>query len=248
MTPIGHFMCNTAVAGTCDVTTEKETGLCFAYYVLFLTTFAVLAQVFVPGKWAMYVHDWFGNAALIYFLIAWSRKETRKQCFVCILIGGQILSAYTHMFDVIVLKLLGYIPEGMWRPHNILHTPLAAFIIPAIAAPLVKLFMPGLKASRAYFFMAVGYILHILMDTATYGFYVYALWPLSDWSVSLINVFQQPDVQSAYLGSPLYIFEKSTVENIDGFILYQSEVAINLLLAALFGVKVITKRLLQRNG
>lgn len=246
MTPIGHFMCNSAVAGTCDVTTEKETGLCFAYYALFLATFAVVAHLFAPGKWAMYIHDWFGNVALVFFLIAWSRKDERRASFVCILIGGQILSAYTHMWDVISLKLIGYVPEGMWRPHNILHTPLAAFVIPAVATPLVKLFMPHIRATRAYFFLALGYFLHILMDTATYGFSVYALWPFSDWNASFISVFQRPDATSAFLGSPLYIFERSTAENIDGFIVYRSEVAINLILAALYGVKIAAKGLLRR--
>lgn len=246
MTPVGHFMCNAAVAGICDVTTERETGWCAAYYALFLAVFALGAYLFSPGRWAMHLHDWFGNAALIFFIIAWSRTDERRQSFVCILIGGQVLSAYTHVFDAIILEVIGRIPEGMWRPHNILHTPLAALLIPAIAAPLVRLFMPGLRLSRAYFFLVLGYALHVLMDTMTYHFGVYALWPLSSWNASLIDVFQQSETQHVFLGRPLYIFEQATVKNIDGFIVYASEVAINVLLIALVAVKGISRRLLGR--
>lgn len=240
-------MCASAVAGNAGLLEEKETNLCFAYYGFFLLAFAVLAQIFQPGKWAMYLHDQFGNAALVFFLIFWGGKDRRRQLFVCLLIGGQILSAYTHMFDVIYLKFAGYIPEGMWRPHNIMHTPLAALVVPLVALPFVRLIFRRVDNLGCYFMMMLGYALHIFTDTATYNYPVYLLWPFNEYSFSLIGVFQQPDViNSAYLGNPLYLFERATAENIDGFIVYRSEVAINLFLALLFYVKVCVKKLVGR--
>lgn len=242
MTPIGHFMCQAAVAGNVDLTTERETSLCFAYYLLFLVTFWITAHFFAPGTWAMYLHDQFGNAALLFFILYWGRKDVRRQSFVCLLIGGQILSAYTHMFDVITLKAIGYIPEGMWRPHNILHTLLAALVVPLIAAPIVSWLMKRISIWRAYFFLSLGYFLHIFCDTITYSYPIYLFWPLSSFNVALVGFFQRPDCISRYLGHPLYIFQEATKENIDGFIVYSSEVLINLLLMALFTIKLAVRR------
>jgi len=246
MTPIGHFMCASAVAGNIDLTTERETNLCFAYYLFFLVSFWIVSAPFVPGKWAMYFHDQFGNAALLFFLLYWGRKDARKQAFVCLLIGGQILSAYTHAFDVIILKLLGHIPAGMWRPHNILHTPVAALFVPFIFLPLIKLLFRRVGWLQAYFMLTLGYFLHIFADTITYTYQVYPLWPVSSYHLSLIGFFQRPDaVAGTFIGNPLYIFERSTQENIDGFIVYKAEVAINLLLAILFYIKCASRRILR---
>ncbi len=242
MTPIGHFMCQAAVAGNIDLTTEKETYLCFAYYTFFLIIFWILSHLFAPGTWAMYLHDQFGNVALIFFLLYWGRKDERRQSFVCVMIGGQILAAYTHMFDVIVLKILGEIPTGMWRPHNVLHTPIAALVTPLIALPLVRFLMKGPSIKRAYFFLALGYFLHIFADTITYDYGIYLLWPMSSFNISLAGLFQRPDCISRFLGSPLYIFQQPTEKNIDGFIVYNAEVAVNLLLIALFMVKGASRR------
>lgn len=242
MTPIGHFMCASAVAGNVDLIDEKETNLCFAYYGFFLVIFTLLANIFPAGKWAMYVHDQFGNAALIFLFLYWGFKDRRRQLFVCLLLGGQVLSAYTHVFDVIVLNIAGYVPQGMWRPHNIMHTPLAALIIPLIALPFIRFIFKRVDAWACYFMLALGYFLHIFADTVTYAYQVYPIWPLSSYHFSLAGFFQRPDVTSAFLGSPLYIFEKSTQENIDGFIVYRAEVAVNLLLAAYFYIKVLARR------
>jgi len=244
MTPIGHFMCQAAVAGNVELTDERETVLCFAYYVLFLVTFWITAHIFAPGTWAMYLHDWFGNAALIFFILFWGRKDVRRQSFVCLLIGGQVLAAYTHMFDVITLRTIGHIPEGMWRPHNILHTPLAALVVPLVFAPLVSFLMKRIGVLRAYFFLALGYLLHIFCDTITYSYPIYVFWPLSPFSFALVGFFQQPDCVSRFLGHPLYIFQEATEENRDGFIVYSAEVVINLLLMALFAIKLAVRGVL----
>lgn len=243
MTPIGHFISCAAVGSVADLTSERETAWCAAYYVLFLAVFGVCAHLMAPGMWAMYLHDWFGNAALIFFLVAWGRAAPRQQAFVCLLIGAQILAAYTHLFDTIALKTMGMVPEGMWRPHNILHAPLAAVVVSFIATPLVRLLTKGLSFTRVFFFCAVGYVLHILMDTMTYQYGLYVLWPVSDMRWSLISVFQQPDAVSRWLGNPLYMFEPPSVHNIDGFIVYMSEVALNVLLALLVVFKYASRRL-----
>jgi len=203
MTPIGHFQCEAALAGNIDLTTERETSLCFAYYLVFLAVFFVLKLLIPAGTWAMHLHDWFGNAALIFFIILWSRKDDRRKYFVCLLIGGQVLSAYTHMFDSIVLSLHGSIPEGMWRPHNILHTPLAALVVPLIALPLIRLLMGKISLRAAYLFLCVGYLLHIVSDTITYGYPVYALWPILPAKFALVDFFRSPDAIGAYMGNPL---------------------------------------------
>ncbi len=90
-----------------------------------------------------------------------------------------------------------------------------------------------------------GYVLHILMDTMTYQYGIYVLWPLSDIRWSLIAVFQQPDAVSRWLGNPLYMFEPPSAHNIDGFIVYMSEVALNVLLALLVAFKYASRRLLR---
>ena len=239
-------MCASAVAGTVDLTTERETAWCFAWYGLFLAAFAALSSLFAPGPWAMHLHDWFGNAGLIFFIIFWSRKDKRRAFFVCLLVGGQVLSAYTHTFDLLALKLLGYVPEGFLRPHNILHTPAAAVLVSLAAAPLARFLMKGVRIREAFFFFLLGYSLHVVMDSITYDYPVFILWPFHQYSASLISVFQQPDAVSSWLGSPLYVFSMPDEKNTDGFIVYRSEVAINLLLAALFGVKALTGRLLRR--
>ena len=226
----------------------------------------------------MYLHDWFGNAALLFFLIFWIRKDERRQYFVCLLIGSQILSAYTHAFDVLWLKLTGAIPEGMWRPHNILHTPLAAVVISLIATPLTGWIMrllqksspdviatPSLsrgkqshgiaaaplgprndfcKMGKIFFFLTLGYFLHIFADTITYNFQIYPVWPLSDYHFSLVSFFQQPDAVSSWLGNPLYVFSAPNLKNIDGFIVYRAEVLVNLLLMMLYFMKIISGKIL----
>ncbi len=244
MTPIGHFTCQAAVAGNTDLITGRETALCFAYYGFFLIVFWISTNLFAPGTWAMYLHDQFGNAALLFFVLYWGRKDVRRQSFVCILIGGQVLSAYTHAADVIMLKASGHIPEGMWRPHNILHTPLAALVVPLVFAPVVGFLMKGISVLRAYFFLSLGYFLHIFCDTITYDYPIYLFWPLSPFKVALVGFFQRPDCTSAYLGNPLYVFQEATAENRDGFIVYRAEVLVNLLLMALYAIKLSVRKFL----
>lgn len=245
MTPIGHFMSAAAVAGTVDLTTERETLWCFAYYAIFLAVFAVLAQLFLPGPWAMHLHDDFGNAGLLFFLAIWLRKTPRQKYFLCLLLGGQVLSAYTHIFDVLALKIIGAVPEGMWRPHTILHTPLAAIVISLAAAAILRPLLRGTAFRGVFFFLLLGYAMHIVMDTWTYAFPVYPLWPLSSMHASLAGFFQPPDAVSAWLGHPLYVFSRPDAANIDGFIVYSSEVVVNALLAALFFAKGLSSRLLR---
>ena len=94
--------------------------------------------------------------------------------------------------------------------------------------------------------LCLGYFLHIFADTATYNYQIYPLWPLSSYSFAVVDFFQRSDaVIGSFLGNPLYIFEKSTKENIDGFIVYKAEVLINLLLAALFYIRCIWRRLVK---
>jgi len=244
MTPIGHFASSAFIAGNIDLLEKKETIFCFSYYFLFLVVFYFLTLLFAPGPWAMYLHDWFGNAALLFFLIFWIRKDERRQYFVCLLIGSQILSAYTHAFDVLWLKLTGAIPEGMWRPHNILHTPLAALAIPLIVTPVAGWIMKNKNWARIFFYLTAGYFLHIICDTITYNFQIYPVWPLSDYHFSLVSFFQQPDAVSSWLGNPLYVFSAPNLKNIDGFIVYRAEVLINLLLMMLYFMKIISGKIL----
>ncbi|MFH1874567.1 MAG: hypothetical protein ABH859_05205 [Pseudomonadota bacterium] len=247
MTPIGHFMSASAVAGSLDLISKRNTFLCFAYYLLFLIIFYVTTLFFNPGPWAMYLHDQFGNVALLFFIIFWGRKDEKKQYFVAILIGAQILSAYTHIFDVLALKLLGEIPTGMWRPHNIMHTPFAALLVSLIVLPVISFLMKNKNFKALYFYLVLGYLLHIFADTITYNYQIYPLWPISSFHFALIDFFQRPEVVSNFLGNPLYIFSQPSVENIDGFIVYQAEVAVNFLLAAFFIIKYWSDRLLKRN-
>lgn len=247
MTPIGHFISSSAVAGNADLLGKKETLYSFLYYLLFLIVFYVLTFFFQPGPWAMHLHDWAGNAALIFFIIFWTRKGEREQYFVCILIGSMILSSYTHAADVLYLTATGAIPEGMWRPHNILHTPLAALVIPALFTPLVALIMKNKGWLKIFFYLCAGYFLHIICDTITYDYRIYPFWPAGDYSFSLVSFFQQPDAVSRWLGSPLYVFSAPDVKNIDGFIVYRAEILINALLMALFALKSISNRVLKHN-
>ena len=244
MTPIGHFICSSTVAGNIDLLDKKETAFCFLYYILFLAVFYILTFFFQPGPWAMHLHDWAGNAALLFFLIFWTRKGLREQYFVCILIGAMILSSYTHAADALYLKIAGSIPEGMWRPHNILHTPLAALVIPAVFTPLVGLIMKNKYWLKIFFYLSAGYFLHIVCDTITYSYQIYPLWPVSGYHFSLVSFFQQPDAVSLWLGNPLYVFSAPDVKNIDGFIVYKAEILINLLLMVLFLIKCVSHRLL----
>jgi hypothetical protein len=243
MTPIGHFMCASAIAGDIDLLREKETNVCFAYYAAFLAAFWFLTRFLSPGVWAMYLHDWFGNAALIYFLVFWSRKDRRRAFFVALLIGGQVLAAYSHAFDFLALKIAGYIPEGMWRPHNIIHTPLMAFLLPLLVLPIMRVLLGPIGLKKIYFFTVLGYVLHIICDTITYDYKIYPVFPFSGFNFSIVEFFQKPDVQSAWLGNPLYVFEKGNAANVDGFIVYKSELAINLLLMLIFYAKSIYRRL-----
>lgn len=245
MTPIGHFMCEAALAGNVDLTDERETTLCFAYYLLFLVVFSVLSLFLAPGTWAMHLHDWFGNAALIFFLLFWGRKDERRKFFVCILIGGQILAAYTHMFDAIALKLTGSIPEGMWRPHNVLHTPLAAIVVPLLATPPVKWLLRSASYSRVFFFLCLGYLLHIFADTITYAYPIYLFWPLIPAKFAIVDFFRSPDAVGAFLGNPLYIFQPPSAANTDGFIVYKAELAVNAMLAALYAIKCAARRAMR---
>ncbi len=245
MTPIGHFACAAAVASQIDVLSRRETFGCFLYYAFFLVVFAVSTLFAQPGTWAMYLHDQFGNLALLVALIWGWRGDVRQKAFICILIGSQILAAYTHLFDRIALSLLGAIPEGMWRPHNILHTPLVAVVISLGASPLIRWLFKTSSLRATFWFLLLGYLLHVVMDSMTYRYQIYYLWPFASVSGSLASVFQQPDALSRWLGNPLYQFSPPSAENIDGFIVYQAEVAINLLLMALVGIRVVSNRFLQ---
>ncbi len=238
-------MCEAALAGNVDLTDERETTLCFAYYFFFLIVFFALSRFLAPGTWAMHLHDWFGNAALIYFIAAWGKRDARRQLFVCLLIGGQVLSAYTHVLDVLALKFAGYIPEGMWRPHNIMHTPLAALIVPLAALPIMKIFLRKAGWASAYFFLALGYFLHVFADTITYGYPIYPLWPFFGLNASLVQFFQAPDAVSNWLGNPLYVFQPPSAANTDGFIVYKAELAINAMLAALYAIKCAARRAMR---
>jgi hypothetical protein len=244
MTPIGHFACAAAVAGNIDLLAERETIWGLSYYVLFLVVFAALAFFLTPGAWGMQLHDQFGNAALFFCLILWWRGSERQRLFLCVLLGGQVLAAYTHVFDRLALALTGGVPEGMWRPHVILHTPLAALVISLIAAPIVKwlLRLPGVW--KTFLYLLIGYGLHIFADTITYRFPIYVLWPFSDFHGSLAALFSPPDAVSRWLGNPLSLFSPPSAENSDGFIVYWAEPLVIGLLAVLFFLRSVSRRLL----
>ncbi len=244
MTPIGHFMCAAAVAGCSDVTSKRETSYSFLYYAIFLALFGIFAAVLSPGKWAMYFHDWAGNIALLYFFFAWRKDGGKKGAFVLLLIGGQVLSAYTHAFDSIFLWRDGFVPEGFYRPHNILHTPLAIVVVPLIALIPVRLIVKNVSLRLAYFSMVLGYLMHVVADSVTYDYPLYLLWPVNDFSASLVSLFRGPDSVSAWLGNPLYLFETGSAANTDGYIVYKAELFVNAALAFLFGVKCAYARLL----
>ena len=110
------------------------------------------------------------------------------------------------------------------------------------------MFFKNRNYKQLYFFLSLGYWLHIFADTITYNYQIYPLWPFSSFHFALIDFFQRPDAVSRWLGNPLYVFSKPSQENIDGFIVYRSEVLINILLAALFYIKCISRRLLRQNA
>ncbi len=112
MTPIGHFMCASAVAGNAGLLEEKETNLCFAYYGFFFLRSRFSPKFCIQADGLCIFMTSSATPLLFFFLFFWGGKDRRRQLFVCLLIGGQILSAYTHMFDVIYLKFAGYIRKG----------------------------------------------------------------------------------------------------------------------------------------
>ena len=129
MTPIGHFTSSAVVAGSAGLLKPREVFLSLAYYVFFLIVFAILTANIAPGMWGMQVYDTFSDVPFYLLVLIWMRARPRRQLALALGIGNLILPAYSHLFDKMFLFFMDRLPEGMYRPHNILHSPMAGLIL-----------------------------------------------------------------------------------------------------------------------
>jgi hypothetical protein len=243
VTPIGHFTSSAVTAGTAGFLKPKEVFIVGAYYVLFLIVFHFLAVTYGPGMWGMDVYNTASDIPFYGLLIFWFRRGTRgRKLALCVGIGALVLSAYSHLFDKITLHFLPDLPEGMWRPHNVFHTPFAAIALSALAAPLLAWGMKLPDRRTIFGALALGYLLHIFVDTTTYNYPIYWLWPFSDLNTDFIHYFQAPDVSSKWLGDPFFVASPPVHNNPQGYIMYVSEPLINLAMLFFYGVVVAVRR------
>lgn len=248
MTPIGHFASCAVATGLLRLTTTRETLLLLGYYVLFLVAFAVTTSFVAPGHWAMHFYDWFSNVAGLVLLVLWLRAEPRRQLALAIFIGALLLAAFTHVFDRLFLLFAPALPQGRWRPHLFMHTPVFAVAYCALWTPLVALAMRTRVSWGLWLALVFGYVLHIFGDAITYDFPIYWLWPVHDVHSSLAVFFQPPGVRTAWLGNPAYVVAPPSVLNPEGWVVYKAEFLVNALLVAAYGFTLAFRAVQRRPG
>jgi hypothetical protein len=246
MTPIGHLTSSAVLAGSAGLLKPREMRWATLWYAVFLVVFSILRATIEWGEWGMHVYDTFSDAPFYILLIVWFRSERRKQLTLGVFIGGLILAAYSHLFDKAFLLFVDNLPEGMWRPHNMIHSPFFGLALSALAAPLVARLMKLPDRLPLFFAMVLGYFLHITMDTITYDYPIYWLWPFSDFHSTFITAFQQPDVTSHWLGDPYFVAVAPLKSNPQGYILYWSELLLNCLLLAFYWIVIGMRQLAAR--
>ncbi|HEY1555720.1 MAG TPA: metal-dependent hydrolase [Kofleriaceae bacterium] len=213
------------------------------WYGVFLLVFGILRATIPWGEWGLHTYDTFSDAPFYILLIVWFRSERRKQLTLGVFIGGLILAAYSHLFDKAFLLFVDDLPTGMWRPHNMIHSPFFGLALSALAVwPLAKL-MKLPDRLPLFAAMAIGYLLHICMDTITYDYPIYWAWPVSDYHMTFYTAFHAPDVQSQWLGNPYFIADMPLKSNPQGYILYWSEILLNILLLAFYWLVIGLKQL-----
>ena len=243
MTPIGHLTSSSVLAGSAGLLKPREMKWATIWYGVFLVVFSILRAVIGPGEWGLHTYDTFSDAPFYILLIVWFRAERRKQLTLGVFIGGLILAAYSHLFDKLFLVFVDNLPDGMWRPHNMIHSPFFGIMLSALATwPLAKL-MKLPDRLPLFAAMAIGYLLHICMDTITYDYPIYWAWPFSDYHMTFYTAFHAPDVQSQWLGNPYFIADMPLKSNPQGYILYWSEILLNILLLAFYWLVVGLKTL-----
>jgi hypothetical protein len=244
LTVIGHFASVGIISGTAGVISPKVTWRIIAYYLVVMLVFVAWTHVADPRSVAALYIDWTGNLAGLLFVYLYARKgQLSERFFVAMIIGSQLLGGFSHPFDFILLKAIGHIPEGMWRPQHFWHTPLFAVAYSTLVAPLVaKLLRVSFK--QAWCALVLGYALHIVADTITYDFPIYWFWPFTDWGAFSLEAAFRPECAGTYktFGSVLYWFgdNANTPTGLASYnphwswIIYWAEPLVNLLLAALF--------------
>jgi hypothetical protein len=252
MTPIGHLTSSAVVAGSAGLLKPREMAWATVWYLVFLVVFSILRFTIAEGEWGMHVYDTFSDAPFYVLLLVWLRKERRKQLTLGIFVGGLILAAYSHLFDKAFLLFMSDLPDGMWRPHNMIHSPFFGIALSALFAPLLARLMKMPDRLPLFCVLLLGYLLHIVMDTITYDYPIYWLWPFSDYHSTFVHAFQAPDATSSWLGNPYFVAVKPLKSNPQGYILYWSELLLNVLLLAFYwmviGVRHVTGRQPSRSA
>ncbi|MGE5185941.1 MAG: metal-dependent hydrolase [Acidobacteriota bacterium] len=246
MTPIGHLTSSAVVAGSAGLLKPRELKWATLWYVVFLVVFSILRATITWGDWGMQVYDTFSDLPFYILLIVWFRSERRKQLTLGIFIGGLILACYSHLFDKAFLLVSDTLPDGMFRPHNMIHSPFFAIALSALATPLIGKLMKLPDRLPLFVALVTGYLLHITMDTITYDYPIYWLWPFSDYHATFITAFQQPDVTSHWLGNPYFIADMPLKSNPQGYILYWSELLLNCLLLGFYWLVIGLRSLAGR--
>jgi hypothetical protein len=262
MTPIGHLTSSAVLAGSAGLLKPREIKWATLWYVVFLVVFSILRATIPWGEWGLHTYDTFSDAPFYLLLILWLRPwgplakvqrgflepERRKQLTLGILIGGLVLAAYSHLFDKLFLLFVSDLPEGMWRPHNMIHSPFFGIALSALATPLIGRLMKLPDRLPIFGAMVIGYMLHISMDTITYDYPIYWLWPFSDYHMTFYSAFQAPDVSSHWLGAPYFVAARPLHSNPQGYILYWSELLINVLLLAFYWMVIGLRQLAGRTN
>lgn len=246
MTPIGHLTSSAVVAGSAGLLKPREMKWATAWYAFWFLAFSIAIRIWGPGMWGMHFYDTFSDVPFYLLLIIWFRsKERRRQLTLGILIGGLVLAAYSHLFDKAYLLFMDKLPEGMFRPHNMIHSPFFGIALSAIFAPLLAKLMKMKRVLPMFTVLVLGYMLHITMDTITYHYPIYWLWPFSDFHYTFITAFTAPDAHSAanWLGDPFFVASPPVRNNPDGYVIYWSEPLINMLLLAFYWMVIGVKQL-----
>jgi hypothetical protein len=248
VTPIGHLTSSTVLAGSAGLLKPREVRWATLWYGVFLLVFAILRAYTEPAMWGMTVYNSFSDVPFYLLLIVWFRAERRKQLTLGVFIGALILAAYSHLFDKAFLLFMPQLPEGMWRPHNMIHSPFFALALSAIFTPILGRLMKLPDRLALFAAMLIGYLMHITMDTITYHYPIYWLWPFSDYHSTFVTAFNPPDATSAahWLGNPYYVASPPVHNNPDGYVLYWSEVLINCILLVFYWFVVGLRQLAAR--
>jgi hypothetical protein len=250
MTVIGHLATATIVAGSTGLVKPKVTLRTIAYYVAVMAFFIAWIHYRDPKSIAALYIDWTGNLAGILFLALYARKGTVGERFFCaMLIGSQLLAGFSHPFDLLLLKTIGYVPEGIWRPQHFWHTPLFGFTYCLLVSGAVWKLLKMPRYTLALGGLCLGYALHITADTITYEFPIYWFWPFSDWGWAMTDAFVPSFTGVATtFGHVLYKFGDVNYNPHWGWVIYQTEPLINVLLAGLFCVQLAVRAALYKTS